>query len=93
MLDAILAWVQFITIFAFNGCLFAEVFFHAKAVPVATLALIRIRLTAPNAAGLIEVAERSHRLVRACMICEVVLLLFIPLCAALMARGYGYAGS
>ena len=150
MLDAGLAWVHFVAIFAFTGCLFAEVFFYARTLPAATLArisridigygiltvaviasgiahvayspktpafylhdtifwtkialfltlglfsipptlhFIRLRAAEADAASNVEIAARTYRTVRACMVCEVVLLLCIPLCAALMARGYGF---
>jgi putative membrane protein len=152
MLDAVLAWVHFVAIFAFTGCLFAEVLFYAQRLPAVTLAriaridiaygiltvavvvsgiahvmyspktpafyvhdvlfwtkiglfltlglfsipptvhFIRLRRAGSDAAGSLDIDAGTYRTVRACLVCEVILLLCIPLCAAFIARGYGFAG-
>jgi putative membrane protein len=150
MLDAVLAWVHFVAIFAFSGCLFAECFFYARILPASTLErlgridlayglltivviasgvahaiyspktfafymhdaifwakmglfvvvgllsiaptmhLITLRGAQMGDASPVTIADRTYRVMRACLITEVGLLLCIPLCAALMARGFGY---
>jgi putative membrane protein len=150
MLDALLAWAHFVSIFAFISCLLAEVFFYARTLSEQTLKrlarvdiaygilvvavvgtgiarvvfspktsafylhdgifwtkmalflaigllsipptihFIRLRDAATDVKGTIEIAAGTYRTVRACMVCEVALMFFVPLCASLMAHGYGH---
>ena len=152
MLDAILAWIHFMFIFALSGTVFAEAFFYQQTLAVATLqrlqrtdiafgilaafvlvsgilrvvyspktpsfyvhdtifwtkialfAALGIASIAPtmhylalNKAtpvdGAIAVPESTYKTIRALLTLEIVLLLLIPLCASLMAHGYGYSAS
>ena len=150
MLDAVLAWLHFIAIFAFSACLFAEAFFYAPTLPAATLArlgridtayglltivviasgiarllyspktpgfymhdvifwtkmglfvvvglisiaptihFLRLRKATPRADGSIDIEPATYRTMRACLVAEISVFLFIPLCASLMAHGFGY---
>ena len=149
MLDAILAWIHFMLIFALSGTLFAEFFFYQRSLTTTTLqrlqrvdaafgilaglvivsgilrviyspktaayflhdsffrtkmvlfvtvGLVSILPTrhylslrnVPVAGGIVTVPEDSYAATRRWLTLEVVLLLFIPLCASLMAHGYGY---
>jgi putative membrane protein len=149
MLDAILAWIHFMLIFALSGTLFAEFFFYQRSLTATTLlrlqrvdaafgilaglvivsgilrviyspktpayflhdsffwtkmvlyvtvGLISIAPTrhylslrsAPVVGGIVTIPENGYAATRRWLTLEVVLLLFIPLCASLMAHGYGY---
>lgn len=54
------------------------------------LHLIKLgRTAAPD--GVVRVAARTHAAMRGYLVAEIALLLLIPCCAALMARGFGLA--
>ena len=54
-----------------------------------TMHLIRLGRQAP-ADGAVQIPPQSYATIRRLLTLEIVLLLFIPLCATLMAHGYGY---
>jgi putative membrane protein len=55
-----------------------------------TVHLLRLRDASAQYSLPVEIDARTYRTMRLCMTSELVLLAFIPLCAAFMARGYGY---
>jgi putative membrane protein len=57
---------------------------------VPTVHLLRLRGASAQYSLPVEIEDRTYRSMRLCLTCELVLLAFIPLCAAFMARGYGY---
>jgi putative membrane protein len=54
-----------------------------------TMHFIRLGRVTP-VEGIVAVEQRTYATMRRLLVLEVVLLLFIPLCATLMAHGYGY---
>jgi len=149
VLDAVLAWIHFMFIFALVSTVFAEAFFYQRTLALATLKRLQrvdiafgilagavvlsgiarvmyspktpgfylhdsifwtkmalfgalgiasivptmhfIRLGKREPTGdTVAVDEKTYTTVRGVLTLELVLLLLIPLCASLMAHGYGY---
>jgi putative membrane protein len=52
-----------------------------------TMHYLRVKRSA-QADGSVAIADPTYRLMRGCLLAECVVLVFIPLCATLMAHGY-----